>query len=109
MGKSATNQWTEAEDEVLRAHYLERGPRWQGWADLLPDRTPRAIQSRAQRLRLASRGNTPDDASRHEADVASMMESGMTVTQIDEALGLPHGAARSIAAEMWRRDKEGRR
>ena len=48
-------QWTAHEVAALIEHYPVRGPRWAGWPDVLPRRTPVAIQDRARRLGVTSR------------------------------------------------------
>ena len=42
--------WDESERAVVREHYPERGPRWDGWAEVLPTRTRRSIENRARTL-----------------------------------------------------------
>lgn len=49
--KSST-LWTDDEVETLVEHYHDCGPRWDGWDDVLPDRTNRAIVEKAYRLGL---------------------------------------------------------
>ena len=42
--------WTPEEDEAVRMHYPLHGPNWDGWAALLPGRTPKAVTQRASVL-----------------------------------------------------------
>lgn len=43
--RSSGFPWTPEEDGLLVAH-MDRGGQWVGWRELLPDRTPRAINER---------------------------------------------------------------
>ena len=43
-------RWTEAEYQAIREHYPSRGVRWEGWSELLNDRSPEAIQRVASML-----------------------------------------------------------
>lgn len=43
-------RWTPNEDELLREHYPEHGPSWDGWRRVLPTRSRRAVQTRAKKL-----------------------------------------------------------
>lgn len=47
---SRQKRWTPNEDELLREHYPEHGPSWDGWRRVLPTRSRRAVQTRAKRL-----------------------------------------------------------
>lgn len=47
MAKRA--KWTEAEDRLIREN-PGKGPSWEGWPALLPNRTPFSIQRRRQIL-----------------------------------------------------------
>lgn len=42
--------WTDEEVDTLIEHYRDCGPSWDGWGDVLPDRTHRAIVEKAHRL-----------------------------------------------------------
>lgn len=45
--------WTEGEIAVLMAHYVSKGPGWEGWARLLPNRTYDAIHTKASSLGIS--------------------------------------------------------
>lgn len=45
-------RWTEDEIDVLMRHYCEHGPKWDGWGELLPERTRTSIISKACSLNL---------------------------------------------------------
>lgn len=113
--------WSEMEDEMLRAHYAERGPSWVGWAEVLHGRSRHSIINRAGRLGLKvtrrggaaqakARMTTPDRAPSHplefEAQVLDRMADGLAPSQIDKEMHWPRGRAAAIAKEAWRRDKE---
>ena len=40
-------RWTEEERQAIREHFPSHGTRWDGWSELLNDRTPEAIQRMA--------------------------------------------------------------
>ena len=56
-------RWTDEEDALLHEHYPEHGPRWDGWAELLPKRSRQAIQQRSARIGASCR---PDSFSKDE-------------------------------------------
>lgn len=43
-------KWTAEEDAALKEHYPTHGAVWDGWEDILPDRTVNGISYRAGRL-----------------------------------------------------------
>lgn len=47
---SRQKRWTPDEDELLREHYPEHGPSWDGWRRVLPTRSRWAVQTRAKKL-----------------------------------------------------------
>lgn len=113
--------WSEQEDEVLRAHYAERGPSWAGWAEVLQGRSQQSIVNRANRLglrvtrrggaaqaraRMSAPGIAPSRPVEFEAQVLGRMADGMAPSQIDREMHWPSGRAAAIASEAWRRDKE---
>ena len=48
------SKWTAEEIAALKEHYPERGPSWEGWADLLQDRSTGAITAMAHKMRMSS-------------------------------------------------------
>ena len=107
----ATDRWTLLEDDMIVEHYQERGPEWEGWKDVLPNRTKSSIRSRAKRLGLRrSRFNAvtmvkymePDP---YENDVFARLEVGFAPSQIDDVMGWPRGTAAAIAVDKWRRER----
>lgn len=107
----ASGRWTLLEDEMVVEYYQERGPRWEGWKDVLPNRTYSSIRDRAKRLGVQkSRYNAvttikymePDP---YEDDVFIRLEAGFAPSQIDEVMGWPRGTAAAIAVDKWRRER----
>lgn len=114
-------KWSEAEDRAIREFYPRHGPRWDGWAEVLPWRTERAIASRApvlgayyqkpegpppkrrRKRRPALDAPTPDP---YEQYVIGYMKEGMTPLEIDAVMKWRRGTAKAILVEMWKRDKE---
>lgn len=88
--------WTEIEDDMIRAHFPERGAKWRGWWDLLPGRPARSIAARARKLL------GPEEDPR-ERDVSELMALGMSVEDIDRRLGWEAGTARKLATRSWRK------
>lgn len=120
-----TDPWTEAELDLLREHYEEKGCKWDGWKELLPNRSPMSIRRksnmiglkirsklpRAKRTVYATGANecehtyvrTPDP---YEERVMGMMHDGMAPSQIDRAMRWRPGRAAMIVIERWERDNE---
>lgn len=123
--------WTESEDSAVRAYYADHGPRWDGWAEVLPGRSARAISARAQRLGVAEvrtrvtdestgRKESPDPLGRHhyanfsapltpdpeERFVMGRMGSGATPSEIDRERKWRPGTAKSVLTHRWARLKE---
>jgi hypothetical protein len=111
--------WSSAEDGSVMEFYVEHGPNWPGWAEVLPDRTPRAIQARAQRLGVAVdprrrrehvRAASPDWSAEEERDpredmVQRRMHEGASPSEIDAEMHWRPGTARRIIVWAWGRDK----
>lgn len=45
-------KWTADEDKTIRTFYATQGAQWDGWRELLPNRTKGAIYQRAHKLGL---------------------------------------------------------
>lgn len=130
MTYNPDQRWSEAQDEMLMVYYPTHGCNWQGWKEVLPERTRRAIEVRAHRLGITSRAKpirtkprkppkrTMTGDGRHhisevplrpdpyEGRVMRMMGEGMTPPEIDKRLKFWPGTARMIISERWRRLKE---
>lgn len=48
----ACRKWTEKEVQILQAYYPTHGLSWDGWTELLPDRTRGGIQKKVKVLKL---------------------------------------------------------
>lgn len=122
-----TKSWSLDEVAIVKAHYEEHGPHWAGWESLLPDRTDRAIQRKANLLGLKSkapikrkRAKRPEVTyieSRHnvvadvtpdpmEKPILAMMRDGLTPTDIDRKMRWSRGKAAYILSEMWKRENQ---
>jgi hypothetical protein len=57
---SVGNRWSEAEEEAVAREFPSHGQDWEGWAEILPGRTPGAIKARASALGVGlERGPVP--------------------------------------------------
>lgn len=54
-----TDPWTEAELDLLREYYEEKGCKWDGWKELLPKRSPMSIRRKSNMLGLRTRAKVP--------------------------------------------------
>lgn len=116
--------WTPSEDNALRTFYPKHGPSWDGWDEVLPDRSNESIRCRATRLRLTKPQRTADGQlvrgrkgpSRHyagpvdprEHDVVTLMHAGWPPSRIDAHNGWEDGTARKLVTRRWLRIKEGK-
>lgn len=118
--------WSEEEDNAVRVYYPTHGSKWEGWAEVLPNRTYRAISARACRIGVGrkwvyKRGKSksrkkPVGDDRHykvdfkptpdpyERRVLGWLGDGMTPTEIDESMHWYHGTTVRILTEMWARE-----
>lgn len=80
--------WSASEDDVIRTWYPEYGMRWDRWETLLPSRTMRAIQNRAQKLGVRCRYRGPKSWRKSEdrAAVAALAEVCRTTGRTPEAV-----------------------
>lgn len=122
---SAGCLWSEAEDDALREFYPRHGAKWDGWQELLPRRTIRAVQMRAKRLGLAvprePKRDTPMrkrpvgdqrhykavvtmEPDQHERYVMGCMAAGMTPSEIDKARHWIPGTAKRVLMARWERE-----
>lgn len=113
--------WSEAEDVMLREHYPVRGPKWAGWAEVLPGRSYTAITTRAHKLGVKGPGKSLGRAGRsqlyapgtvstpyeYERCVRDCMADGMAPSQIDRKMHWAEGKAKEILMGTW--DREGGR
>ena len=120
--------WSDDEIAILRAHYEQRGPSWDGWESLLPDRSKHSIRSCAMRIGVNSpqmdcdgvplrekrarerkqrrereRLRPPDP---REQEVSALMHKGIEPSRIDKLQGWADGTARAVMTKKWLREKE---
>lgn len=124
---ASADLWTETEDSMIRTYYPVHGRRWQGWSEVLPNRSLRAIQMRAQRLGATKykvlpsankeRRKRPRAAdARHrschvvpvadpmERVIADLMRDGYTPSEIDRRMKWPPNRAVYILTQRWERE-----
>lgn len=109
--------WGEFETLALMEFYPRHGPQWDGWDDVLPNRTRHAIIQKAAKLDLkapivrSKRNVEEQDEGRmppreYERTVTKLMGEGLSPTQIDQRMHWVPSTAASVLREIWRRDKE---
>lgn len=110
--------WGEFETLALMEFYPRHGPQWEGWDDVLPNRTRHAIIQKAAKLDLKapivrSKRNVEDDDDEgsmtpheYERIVRNLMGEGLSPTQIDQMMHWVPRTAANILKEIWARDKE---
>ena len=110
--------WKRAEEDLLREYYPEYGPSWDGWAEVLPNRTKGAISSRATFIGIKvshearSRMARDVKARRFDSDeftivdrfVRAAMERGKTPQEIDRAMHWWPGTTKRVLMHQWERD-----
>lgn len=124
---SYTDPWTAAEDEALKAFYRYKPKDWEGWSEVLPNRTRRAIEARASRIGLKERKEkakkSVEKAKKIEAVVKKprgrakikpvewgewvvylMGERHMSPSQIDSYMGWPPNRAKYLLMERWEKE-----
>lgn len=119
--RQAYEPWSDAQDRAIETYYPTHGPSWEGWSELLPTRTKRAIQARANRLGVTDRREERKTVKRekprtirrrvvgkdpNEEHVMRCMHEGMAPSQIDKANNWRPGKSVSIVTAAWNRDKE---
>ena len=68
------NNWTEGEVDILARHFPDNGTDWEGWKELLPNRSETAIRVKATHCGIYRMGkgpttNTDDDFWTRKEDV----------------------------------------
>lgn len=114
---------------MVSYYWAKFGSKWIGWKEVLPDRTLRAIGSRAQKLKVVAphkgpkpskwklKGSAKGDARHHKTDfeleadphedqVMRMLELGMTPHEIDRTMKWYSSTTRKIMVARWKREKE---
>lgn len=118
--RSAFVPWGEEEDNAITTYYPKHGPSWDGWAEVLPYRTNRAIQMRAQRIGVSPpRQRAKEKPSRKQREpklvkvpdpqeryVMRRMKDGLTPSQIDSEKHWIPGTAVRVMSEKWDRENE---
>ena len=110
--------WGEFETLALMEFYPRHGPQWEGWDEVLPNRTRHAITLKAAKLDLKApivrTGRNVDDdddegsMTPHEYEniVRNLMGEGLSPTQIDRQMHWVPSTAANILKDIWARDKE---
>ena len=118
----APNSWSEEEDAALKTFYPRHGASWNGWAEVLPGRTEKAISGRAGRLGVIKERPKPKPKrskvpkpepklppagpSGYDDYVRRCMRSGMAPSQIDSMMGWWPGKTIRILTTMWDKETE---
>lgn len=115
------NLWSDEEDDAIREFYPRHGAKWDGWSEVLPKRTPRAIGARANRLGIkmpvAEPKPKPERRRRkerkeivipdpYEGYVVRCMHDGVAPSVIDASMRWASGTAVQIMVDMWKRIAE---
>lgn len=106
--------WGEEEDNALVTYYRRHGLDWEGWPEVLHDRTHRMIAIRAAKLglrkprepRAGERKGKADRMRSDEAYVRLAVNQGKTTAEIDSEMHWWPGTAKLILTEIWRRDND---
>lgn len=118
-GHGAAKPWGEFETLALREFYPRHGSQWEGWDDVLPNRTRHAIADKAARLSVRAAPKTtrgtlgtsvdtgPTPPSEYEKTVTRLMERGMSPTQIDTKMHWVRGTTVAILTNRWKGDDSG--
>lgn len=109
--------WGEFEEMSLKEFFPRHGPYWEGWNDVLPDRTSSAISNRAHKLGLhgpkekhkrepdefdTEKGSVPSPIE-YERTVTKLMKEGLAPSQIDTKMHWVTGTAMEIIKARWER------
>ena len=80
--------WSEHEEYLIRKWYPEKGPSWDAWRKMLPNRTYRAIQQHANRLgvKCIYRGPKSWTKSEDRTAMSALVEVCKTTGRTPEAV-----------------------
>lgn len=103
----ASTRWSHEDERILRVYYQMHGADWDGWAMLLPDRSPTSICEKAKRMSLTRGGPMPAPALRlSDEQVLRMFHRGVEPSRIDRVLDAQPGTAHDIVVYSWAQEKE---
>lgn len=136
MSRPSTH-WSDEEDNALRVFYPRHGGGWEGWPEVLPDRSRHAIYKRAKRIGLSqgfssfgpypperrrrtskkekpterpnrpAKTAVPRGCTREDALVLEALEQGKTPTQIDAERHWYPGTTVRVMRAIWERQNDG--
>lgn len=92
--------WSSEEDDVVRTYFPKHGQRWPGWSEVLPGRSWDSIRTRA--YRVFANANV-GDAVTVDAKLKRLMESGLSMSQIDSLMGWPPNQTKKLLMQSWER------
>lgn len=115
-----TTPWSKEEEAVLIEHYPSHGETWEGYVELLPSRTQRAIGKKARDLGLKvaepQHGSGRKKGGSYyrnrpyvdpcEAKILSLMREGKSPSQIDAMMHWWSGKTVKILTGRWARERE---
>ena len=125
MGKGANSQrsWSVDEMRMIEVYYPSHGSEWEGWSEVLGNRSKKAIRRKAslmgvecdvERKRRESQHGDTDKfrydfvqmADPYEGFVLRMLNDGKTLRQIDACMHWHPGKAKLILTERWKREEK---
>ena len=108
MGDSSA-KWSKTEENALKTFFPRHGHEWDGWDEVLPNRSEYAILKRARFLGLSpgrlneAKQMKPDP---YESYVVECMRMGMAPSDIDRQMKWFKGTACLIMSNRWKRLRE---
>lgn len=103
----ASTRWSREDERILRTYYQMHGSDWEGWAMLLPERSPTSIREKAKKMNLMKSGPAPAATLRlSDSQVMRMFHQGVEPSRIDRILNAQPGTAHDIVVYSWAMEKE---
>jgi len=110
------SEWTQEELDILGEEYPKHGPSWDGWPNVLPNRSICSIKYKVAQLgicvlrkgnkhrRVACMpGRPPMTQDPYEPYVLRRMEEGLSPSQIDMEMKWRPGKTVLVLTERWER------
>ena len=99
--------WTDEDLEALRRHYRKRGPRWDGWYEVLPGKSYWQITCMARKLGLCDRTVSRRWTREEDEVLVRMVEEGASAKECARAI--PGRSEFAVQKRMQRLGVAGRR
>jgi len=116
--------WNDVEVNALKTYFPIHGSGWEGWSEVLPDRSSKAISVKAASMGIVTsrqhnktperqrfKREHPERRSGYkgpdpmEGRIMRMMADGMTPSEIDAEMKWRPGKAKRVITERWAREK----